>query len=403
MAAETRTDGGFARFEAIAVGHEIRLQRVFTAEAVDDFARVSGDDNPLHVDAAFAAKTRFGRRVAHGMLSAAYLSSIIGTRLPGAGALWFQQAFDFLVPILVDDTVEFVVRVEHKSEATRTLVISVIGTNQHGTLVLKGQGRVMVLEDNSSLPASGEGSRVALVTGASRGIGAAIAVALANAGHRVIVNYNRSEARARELAEAIHRAGGQALTFGADVTDADAVARMVADAEARFGAPIEILVNNASGPTAAKPLLEQSWDEVATHFDTQVRGAFNCLKAVAPGMVARGSGHVINIGSSYAWAVPPANLSGYVAAKSALAALTRCAAVELGPKGVRVNTISPGMTETELIADVPERMRKVFAMQTPLRRLALPDDVAAVVTMLVSKTGGFIHGADIPVSGGGVM
>jgi len=391
------------RFESIAVGDETRLTRRFTAEAVDAFARVSGDDNPLHTDAAFAARTRYGRRVAHGMLSAAYLSSIIGTKLPGAGALWFQQEFDFLVPILVDDEIEFVVRVEHKSDATRTLIISVVGTNQHGTLVLKGQGRVMVLEHNTERPAADQGSRVALVTGASRGIGAAIAVALARLGHRVVVNYSRSESRAREVATAIHEAGGQAMTFAADVADEAAVARMVADAEARFGDPVEILVNNASSPTLPKALLEQSWSDVLAHLDVQVKGALHCLKAVGPGMVARGRGHIVNIGSTHAWGVPPANLSGYVAAKSALAALTRCAAVELGPSGVHVNMISPGMTETDLIADVPERMRKVFAMQTPMRRLALPDDVAAAVVMLVSKAGGFMQGADIPVCGGGVM
>ena len=118
---------------------------------------------------------------------------------------------------------------------------------------------------------------------------------------------------------------------------------------------------------------------------------------------ARGAGHIINIGSTHAWGVPPPNLSGYISAKAALAALTRCAAVELGPKGVRVNMVSPGMTETDLIADVPERMRKVFAMQNPLRRLALPDDVAAVVASLVSPAGAFIHGADIPVAGGAAM
>ena len=154
----------FVSFASIAAGAETRLTRRFTADAVDAFARVSGDDNPLHVDEAFAAKTRFGKRVAHGMLSAAYVSSIIGTRLPGAGALWFQQEFDFLVPVLVDDEIAFVVKVEHKSEATRTLVISVTGTNQHGTLVLKGQGRVMVLEEGSSRPAPPSGGRVALVT-----------------------------------------------------------------------------------------------------------------------------------------------------------------------------------------------------------------------------------------------
>lgn len=393
----------FASFAAIAVGDETRLQRRFTAEVVDAFARVSGDDNPLHVDAAFASKTRFGKRVAHGMLSAAYLSSIIGTKLPGAGALWFQQEFDFLVPVLVDDEIEFVVRVEHKSEATRTLVIGVVGTNQHGTLVLKGQGRVMVLEESAGKPAANTASRVALVTGASRGIGAAIAVALAAQGHRVIVNYHRSAARAQDVATAIHRAGGQAMTFAADVTDAAAVSRMVADAQARFGAPVDILVNNASGPTSQKPLLEMGWADMTAHLDTQLKGALTCIKAVGGGMSARGAGHIVNIGSTYAWGVPPANLAGYVSAKAALAALTRCAAVELGPKGVRVNMVSPGMTETELIADVPDRMRKVFAMQNPLRRLALPDDVAGVVASLVSPAGSYIHGADIPVSGGSAM
>ena len=393
----------FASFAAIKIGDETRLRRRFTAEAVDAFARLSGDDNPLHVDEAFAAKTQFGKRVAHGMLSAAYVSSIIGTRLPGAGALWFQQEFDFLVPVLVDDEIEFVVTIAHKSEATRTLVIGVVGTNQHGTLVLKGQGRVMVLEDSSSRPAGDAGSRVALVTGGSRGIGAAIAVALGKLGHRVIVNYHRSEQRAQDVATAIHQSGGQALTVAADVTDAAAVSRMVADAEARFGSPVDILVNNASGPTAQKPLLDMTWEDLSAHFETQLRGSFNCIKAVAPGMVARGTGQIINIGSTHAWGAPPANLSGYVAAKSALAALTRCAAVELGPKGVRVNTVSPGMTETELIADVPDRLRKVLAMQTPLRRLALPDDVASVVAALVSPAGAFIHGADIPVAGGSVM
>ncbi len=390
-------------FESITVGDETRLRRRITAEDIDAFARVSGDDNPLHVDEAFAARTRFGRRVAHGMLSAAYISSIVGTRLPGPGALWFQQDFNFLVPVLVGDEVEFVVRIEHKSEATRTLVIGVTASNQHGTLVLKGHGRVMVLEEHRpETPASGE-SRVALVTGASRGIGAAIALALGALGHRVIVNYRSSDDRAAAVAAAVQAAGGRALTFRADVSDDAAVATMVADATERFGAPVEILVNNASGPTAQKPLLEMEWSDFSAHLDTQVRGAFNCIRAVGPGMAERGRGHIINIGSTHTWAVPPANLAGYVAAKAALSALTRAAAVELGPKGVRVNTVSPAMTETDLIADVPERMRKVFAMQTPLRRLALPDDVAAVVAMLVSRAGAYIHGAEIPVAGGGVM
>ncbi len=248
--------------------------RRFTADAVDAFARVSGDDNPLHVDEAFAAKTRFGKRVAHGMLSAAYVSSIIGTRLPGAGALWFQQEFDFLVPVLVDDEIAFVVKVEHKSEATRTLVISVVGTNQHGTLVLKGQGRVMVLEEGSSQAVAAK--RRTRGTGDRR-----------LAGHRRGDRHRARRARSSrdrqlspqrtaqrtDVAAAIHKAGSQAMTFAADVTDAAAVSRMVADAEARFGSAVDILVNNASGPTAQKPLLDMDWADLAAHFDTQLKGA----------------------------------------------------------------------------------------------------------------------------------
>lgn len=394
---------GLARFESIRVGDECRTRRRFSAEAIDAFARVSGDSNPLHVDEAFASQTRFRRRVAHGMLSAAYVSSVVGTQLPGPGALWFQQEFEFLVPVLIDDEVEFTVRVDHKSEATRTIVVSVRGINQHGTLVLKGQGRVMLLDENTRTQSAGVVPGVAVVTGASRGIGAAIAVALARLGHAVVVNYRTDRGRAEEVAAAIHHGGGRALTFVADVADSGSVEAMVTDAAQRFDQPIEILVNNAGGATRQRALLDLTQADLDEHFSTHVRGALNCIKAVAPGMVERGRGRIINIGSTHAWHVPPANLAGYVMAKAALAALTRCAAVELGPKGVRVNMVSPGMTETELIADVPERLRKVFAMQNPLRRLAMPDDVASAVAMLASSAGDYINGADIPVSGGGAM
>jgi 3-oxoacyl-[acyl-carrier protein] reductase len=305
--------------------------------------------------------------------------------------------------VLVGDEVAFAVRIEHKSEATRTLIVSVRATNQHGTLVLKGQGRVMVLESRTTARSDAGAAQVALVTGASRGIGAATALALGRLGHRVVVNYRENRERAEQVASAIHDAGGVGLAFQADVNDAEAVRRMVGDAEARLGQAVQILVNNASGPTHQKALLDHEWSDMEQHLGTQVRGALNCIRAVAPRMIERGGGRIITIGSTHAWGVPPANLAGYVTAKAALAGLMRCAAVELGPKGVRVNTISPGMTETDLIADVPERMRKVFAMQTPLRRLAVPDDIAAAVVMLISAAGDFIHGADIPVSGGGVM
>ena len=391
-------------FNALKVGDRAVARRTFTADLVNAFARLSGDDNPLHVDEAFARRTTFGRPVAHGMLSAAVVSSVVGTQLPGPGALWFEQQFEFLLPVFVGDEVEFSVRIEHKSEATRTVVVGVEGRNARGHLVLRGQGKVMMLGDKSTAaPVEQAEDRVAIVTGASRGIGGAIAVALGLRGVAVVVNYRESGDQARSIAGAITQGGGQAIAVQADVSDAAAVTALVAEAQAQFGRPVGILVNNAGGPTAQKPFLNHEWDDFERHLAVQLKGAFNCCKAVAPAMVKAGRGQIINIGSTYTWSTPPGNLSGYITAKAALAAMTRAAAVELGPQGIRVNMISPGMTETDLIADVPERMRKVFAQQNPLRRLALPDDVANAVLMLCSPAGAYVNGAEIPVSGGSVM
>ena len=395
---------GLTDFDSLSVGDRAVTRRTFTAELVNAFARLSGDDNPLHVDETFARRTTFGRPVAHGMLSAAVVSSVVGTQLPGPGALWFEQQFEFLQPIFVGDEVEFSVQIEHKSEATRTVVVSVEGRNARGQLVLRGQGKVMILGDKSAKAAADRSEdRVAIVTGASRGIGGAIALALGLHGTAVVVNYRESADQADGIVSAITHGGGQAIALKADVADAAAVGALVTDAESKFGRPVGILVNNAGGPTAQKPFLNQDWEDFERHLAVQLRGAFNCCKAVAPSMLKAGRGQIINIGSTYTWSTPPANLSGYITAKAALAAMTRAAAVELGPQGIHVNMISPGMTETDLIADVPERMRKVFAQQNPLRRLAIPDDVAQAVLMLCSPAGAYVNGAEIPVSGGSVM
>jgi acyl dehydratase len=137
----------FADFASLAVGDQVTLGKRFTVATVEAFAQLSGDFNPLHVDPAFARRTRFQRCIAHGMLSAAYISALVGTRLPGPGAVWLDQRLEFPAPVLIDDHVEFLLRIEHKSEATRTLVIVVEGRNQQGVLVVKGRGKVMVIEE----------------------------------------------------------------------------------------------------------------------------------------------------------------------------------------------------------------------------------------------------------------
>jgi 3-oxoacyl-[acyl-carrier protein] reductase len=258
----------------------------------------------------------------------------------------------------------------------------------------------MVLEKRSPAADRGLPDRAALVTGGSRGIGAAIAVALAQAGVKVALNYHRNEEAALDLCRRIQEQGGHAMPAPADVTDPEAAAGVVAHVSARFQQPVDILVNCASTPLVERAFQELEWEEIEALLAVQVRAAFHCCRAALPGMLAQKSGRIINLGSTVTHGMPPAHWTAFNMAKSALQALTRSLAVEFGPQGIRVNMVSPGMTETESISAIPERLRKVQAMQTPLRRLAAPEDVARAVLFLCSEGGDFITGADLPVCGG---
>jgi 3-oxoacyl-[acyl-carrier protein] reductase len=193
------------------------------------------------------------------------------------------------------------------------------------------------------------------------------------------------------------------MAFCADATDAGAVARMLEAAAEEFGRPVDVLINNAADRLAPREFSRLTWDDVEDAFARQLKAAFVCTQAVIPGMVARRSGVIVNIGSAITWDAPPAQAAGSAMAKAALKSMTKAVAQELGPLGVRVNLVSPGLTETDALAEVPERLRKLQAMQTPLRRLAAPEDVAAVVTFLCSSASRHMTGVDVPVCGGAHM
>src|SRR5262249_23058125 len=150
-----------------------------------------------------------------------------------------------------------------------------------------------------------------------------------------------------------------------------------------YGA-IDVLINNATAPIQYSDVASVEWADIERHLEVQVKGAFLCSRYVIPSMSARNFGRIVNIGSSNADNVPPARQVGYISAKLALLGLSKCLAAELGTKGITVNVVAPGMTDTDLSAGVPERARLLCAMQTPLRRLAQPSDVADVVAFLVS-------------------
>lgn len=244
-------------------------------------------------------------------------------------------------------------------------------------------------------------NRVVLVTGASRGIGAATAKLLASEGASVAVNYFQSEEAAKKVVEEITKTGGKAVAVKADVRDEAQVKTMVAVAEKTLGA-IDTLVSNASIGFPVKPFTEFSWEDFEAKLTGELKSAFFCCKAVVPGMIERRSGSIVAISSTLSRHSSPGFIA-HCTAKSGLDAFVRSLATELGPHGIRVNVVAPGLTLTDATSWIPEEQKAAVAGMAPLQRIAQPEDIAGAVLSLVSDHARFVTGCYVPVSGGLLM
>ncbi|MFZ5566300.1 MAG: 3-oxoacyl-ACP reductase [Pseudomonadota bacterium] len=249
--------------------------------------------------------------------------------------------------------------------------------------------------------------QVILVTGASRGIGAAIARAFAAEGGFVVVNYLRNEAAAEAVVAACKAAGGDAWALRADVGDAAQVQAMVAQVQSELGR-IDVLVNNAFAPYRFDPeqrkrYWETDWADYQAQFEGAVRTTHQVTQAVLPGMRQRAQGCIINLASDLVER-PVVPYHDYATAKSALVGYSRNLAAELGPLGIRVNCVAPGLVyPTDASRATKEDVKEGIVAQTPLRRIARPEDVAGPVLFLASDWSRFMTGQVLVVDGGLVM
>ncbi|WP_416144958.1 3-oxoacyl-[acyl-carrier-protein] reductase [Planococcus koreensis] len=242
--------------------------------------------------------------------------------------------------------------------------------------------------------------KTAIITGASRGIGAEIARKMAEAGAKIVVNYSGSQAKAEAVVEEIKNNGGEAIALKADVADADAVKAMVDQTMQAFGS-VDILVNNA-GITRDNLMMRMKDDEWDDVINTNLKGVFICTKAVTRQMMKQRSGRIVNI-ASIVGVMGNAGQANYVAAKAGVIGLTKTTARELASRNITANAVAPGFITTDMTDKLGEDIQKTMLAQIPLGRFGKPEEVAKAALFLASDDASYMTGQTLHLDGGMVM
>jgi len=394
------------KFENIKIGDKATVKHTITEEDIEKFVDLTGDNNKLHVDNEFAGATEFKHPVVHGMLGVSFISTVIGTKLPGDGALWFSQTLEFLRPVRVGDTIMVIGEVLAKNENARTIELKTEILNQHKQIVTTGKAKVKMIEQlkpalNKKPQSPDNPEKVVIVLGATGGIGKATAIKLAQNGFDIVIHYNKNKKAAGEIENIIRKMGRKAIAQQADLTNISEIDPFMETIKRNFNA-VYGFVNCCTVAVPSIKFSNLDWHYFQDHFDINIKSSFYLLQKLLPVMEARKSGKLVFI-TTQAIESPTAEWLPYITSKSALKGFAQALAIEYAAKGITVNMVSPSMTDTDLLADIPRKIKMLTEARTPLKRLCTPEDIANCIAFLLSENANFITGETIRVNGGQVM
>lgn len=391
------------KFEDWKVGDKAEIVHKITEEDVNKFVHLTGDDNKIHIDEVYAQNTSVKKPVAHGMLSASFISTIIGTKIPGDGALWYKQSLEFILPVRIGDELKIKAEIIKIFSKEKILEISTNIYNQNEQKVIEGIASVKSVDYIvKQVETRKIYKKTILIIGSTGGIGGALVKKL-NEDYNIVLHYNNNESKVNNLINKIKEINKNCnvLKYKADITKEKEIQSMLAYIEEKLGS-IHILVNCATNKIIPIKNEDLEWDEILKSIDMNMKAIFILMKRISINMKIMRYGKIVNVTTIYT-EKPENNLLHYIASKSGMEGITKSFAYELSPFGINVNLVSPSMTETDQIIDIPERIKLSNAAKTPLKRLANSEDVANAIYYLIQEESNYMSGSTIRINGGNLM
>ena len=244
--------------------------------------------------------------------------------------------------------------------------------------------------------------KTVLILGASGGIGSEVSKSVAKTGNSVLIHYYSDENKAKEIAAEINKDHGKAEIIQADLSNHKGVEELL-NQIIKKGLNVDALIHCASPENSPISFDQLRWEDVQLQIDVNLKSTFDILQRLIPRMIENGGGNIVLVGSAYTSGTPPINQFRYIVAKSTIVSAAKCLAVEFGPQNIKINVISPGMTNTIMNSTIPEKVKLMTKMQTPLRRIAEPTDIAELTAFLLTPGGDHISGQNYRIDGGMVM
>lgn len=391
-------------YEDIDLGMEKSFSVTITEELVNKFCEISGDNSPLHSDEEFARESQFGKRLVHGMLLASFISQMVGIHLPGKNGVCVSQETQFPNPCFIGDTVQVVGKVIKKSDVGRILTIDFKVFRAPECAVLVGKIKAMVLgkkklKNLKKFEGMDLSNKNVLIIGGSGEIGGTIAKTLALHKANVAITYYKSKESAQKLKDEMLAENCILTIHEANLTSSEGLDNFFQSLSLE-NKSFDTLIHCAAGDLEQKSFSDSTWEDMQKNLDIAIKGFFSITHKLLPTMVEKKSGNLITILDTEVIGKPSEKNAAYITSKYALLGLSKALAKEYGPHGIRVNMLSPGLTDTNLVKYMPQRIKDTVAFETPLKRIAYPDDIAKIALFLVSDLSDYLSGVNLPICGG---